>query len=93
LPGVLREVLRGRPFGRDETNLECSESSSVGAGSEEFLMKVSELISYLQNVHCPKEAKVIIADERSLEEIQKKFLAPQVVWWGDDRDTVYLGEL
>jgi len=56
-------------------------------------MKVSELISYLQNVNCPKEAKVVVADERSLEEIQKEFLAPQVVWWSDDRQTVYLGEL
>lgn len=56
-------------------------------------MTAAELISYLSNPHCPKDATVRVVDERTEEDKQKEFLAPEVVWWSDDRKTVYLGLL
>lgn len=53
-------------------------------------MKVSELIHYLQNPSCPQDAEVIAHDDSVVPNI---FTKPQVVWWSDDRKTVYLGKI
>jgi hypothetical protein len=54
-------------------------------------MKVSELIEYLQNPHCPKDAEVIVFDDSVVPNVTIK---PQVVWWDTtDRKTCYLGML
>jgi hypothetical protein len=55
-------------------------------------MTVSELIAYLQNPHCPKDALVEI---ETYEEKTDRYvgLNPQVVWWSDDRKTAYLGKI
>lgn len=52
-------------------------------------MKVSELTEYLQNTHCPKDAEVVIYNEDSTS----PFYKPEVLWWSDDRKTIYLGSL
>jgi len=57
---------------------------------------VTDLLTYLSSPHCPQDAVVRVVDERPIEEITRvgaEFFAPQVVWWSDDRKTVYLGLL
>lgn len=59
-------------------------------------MTANQLIQYLSNSHCPKDAVVRVVDERPVEGITREgseFFAPSVVWWSDDRETVYLGML
>lgn len=51
-------------------------------------MTVEHLIQYLSNPHCPKDAKVVVCDEDYEGTWQ-----PQVVWWSDDRETVYIGKV
>lgn len=56
-------------------------------------MKVTDLIKYLTADHCPKEATVRVAMQPSQFIIGEEYPGPQVVWWSDDRQTVYLGML
>lgn len=53
-------------------------------------MTVKELIAYLQNPHCPQDATVIVHDDSVVPNVT---IQPQVIWWSDDRETVYLGML
>lgn len=53
-------------------------------------MKVSELIRQLTNTHCPKDADIIALDDSI---IPNQTVKPQVVWWSDDRSTVYLWKI
>ena len=56
-------------------------------------MTVKELIDYLQNPHCPKDAKVVACFHPSDFVEGQEYPSPQCIWWSDDRTTVYLGEL
>jgi hypothetical protein len=55
---------------------------------EKYVIKVSELIEQLQSVHCPKDAKIVCIDDSV---VPNQTVKPQVIWWSDDRKTVYLG--
>jgi hypothetical protein len=53
-------------------------------------MTVEQLLNYLNNPHCPKDAEVIAHDDSVVPNV---FTKPQIIWWSDDRKTVYLGKL
>lgn len=49
-------------------------------------MNVKELIRQLERA--PQEAKILCFDDSV---VPNTTIEPQVIWWSDDRETVYLG--
>ncbi len=65
----------------------------LGGVQDGVEMNVQELIEQLQNPHCPKDAKVVACFSPDDFVVGQDYPSPQVIWWSDDRKTVYMGEL